>query len=174
MWPTISRTSLRSTASHDAPCRRSSVRERLLQKNCLARFGGCNRSLLMQPIRQADADRLKSGQSKERAIVGEAGRAGYPCRLVFRSAIAVAHSDQFGGRMFGIDPRMAQAEEAEPDHTDLEGLDHLRGSGIRQLRKSSMKADRALTAASKKAEPASGLARRGSPSVPLGERSAKS
>ena len=113
----------------------------------------------MHPIGQADADGLKSGLSEERAIVREASRAGYPCSLVCALGIAVADSDQFGGRMFGIYPRMAQAEEAEADHTDLEGLGQLRGSGIRQLRKSSMKAERALTVASKKAEPASGLAR---------------
>ncbi len=78
------------------------------------------------------------------------------------------------GQMLGIDQRMAQAERAKPDHTDLEALDYLGDSGIRQPRKSSMKAQSAPTTASKKAEPASGLARRGSPSVPFDERSAKS
>ena len=48
----------------DAPRGGSGVGERLLEKNRLARLGGRNSSLLVHPIGQADADRLKSGLSR--------------------------------------------------------------------------------------------------------------
>lgn len=125
----------------------------------------------MQAVRQADAHRLELRPREQLAKAAAPGRAGECSQLSDAGAVDVGNGDDLRARVIGIDPGMAAAEVAQSDHPypQPHGL-----SGMRHVRKSPIKAASASAEAAKKAAPASGEASDGSPSVPVGERSAKS
>ena len=76
MWPIISRTPFSSTAATMRRAVAAFMGKRLFEKDGLARLGRCDRRVLMQPVRQADADRIEFGQRQQRMEIVKGPRAG--------------------------------------------------------------------------------------------------
>jgi hypothetical protein len=107
-------------------------------------------------------------------MIGIALRAGRAGGFRKPRRVELGDADQVGRGMIMVDACVPAAEEAESDDADLQPPGHGCGSGMLQRRKSAMKAASSAVTAEKNALPASGLAKAGSPSVPVGERSPKS
>ena len=71
MWPIISRDAALLDRGHDAPRGRRIMRERLFEQDGLAGLRRGDRRFLVQPVRQADADRVEFGQRQQRVEVVE-------------------------------------------------------------------------------------------------------
>ena len=150
------------------------MREGFFEQDGLAGLRRGDGRFPMKPVGQADADRIQAGEGEECVKVAEGLCAGCCRHGCHTRRIAVADADQFGRQVLAVDARVARAEIAKSDNADLERPAHVWASGIFQPRKSSMKAASSATTAPKNFAPFSGVASEGSPSVPLGERSAKS